>query len=295
SPVAAPQNPTIDNQERSLMSTSRTTVLVGSFLAMVVSLGLGADTRFSAANLTAEQVIEKNLAARGGLQAWRGVQTLSMSGKVEASGNGMPTHSVQWVKIEGGQLAKRPAEQVQLPFSLELKRGRKSRLELDFSGMTAVQVYDGTNGWKLRPFLSRHEVEAFTTDEMKAVALQSDLDGPLMDYAAKGTKVETDSTEKVEGSDAYRLKLTFKNGQTQHLWVDANTFLETKIEGTPRRLHGKYHPVEIYYRDYKTVSGLMIPYVMETKVQGVKQPEKIEIENVAVNPRVEDSRFAKLQ
>jgi hypothetical protein len=39
----------------------------------------------------------------------------------------------------------------------------------------------------------------------------------------------------------------------------------------------------------------MIPYVMETKVQGVKQTEKIEIENVAVNPRVEDSRFAKLQ
>jgi hypothetical protein len=79
------------------------------------------------------------------------------------------------------------------------------------------------------------------------------------------------------------------------LWVDAKTFLETKIEGTPRRLDGKYHPVEIYYRDYKTVSGLMIPYVMETKVQGVKQPEKIEIENIAVNPRVEDSRFAKLQ
>jgi outer membrane lipoprotein-sorting protein len=182
-----------------------------------------------------------------------------------------------------------------LPFRLELKRGRKSRLELDFRDKTAVQVYDGTNGWKLRPFLNRHEVETFTPDEMKAVALQSDLDGPLMDYAAKGTKVELEGTDKVEGNDTYRLKLTFKNGQTQHLWVDAKTFLETKIEGTPRRLDGKYHSVEIYYRDYRTVSGLTMPYVMETKVQGVKQTENIEIENVAVNPRVEDSRFAKLQ
>jgi outer membrane lipoprotein-sorting protein len=274
---------------------SLTSVFVGSFLALVAAVGLGADTRSSATNLTAEQVIEKNLAARGGLQAWRAVQTLSMSGKVDAGGNGTPTHSVQGVQSAGVQLPKRPAEQVQLPFRLELKRGRKSRLELDFSGKTAVQVYDGTNGWKLRPYLNRHEVEAFTADEMKAVALQSDLDGPLMDYAAKGTKVEMDGTEKVEGNDTYRLKLTLKNGQSQHLWVDAKTFLETKIEGTPRRLDGKYHPVEIYYRDYKTVSGLMIPYVMETKVQGVKQPEKIEIENVAVNPRVEDSRFAKLQ
>ncbi len=275
---------------------SRTTVLVGSFLALVVSLGMGADTPASTANLTAEQVIEKNVAARGGLQAWRAVQTLSMSGKVDAGGNKSPTLSVQGVRTGGVQLPKRPAEQVRLPFRLELKRGRKSRLELDFSAKTAVQVYDGTNGWKLRPFLNRHEVETFAPDEMKAVALQSDLDGPLMDYAAKGTKVELEGTDKVEGgNDTYRLKLTFKNGQTQHLWVDAKTFLETKIEGTPRRLDGKYHAVEIYYRDYRTVSGLMMPYVMETKVQGVKQTEKIEIENVAVNPRVEDSRFAKLQ
>jgi outer membrane lipoprotein-sorting protein len=39
----------------------------------------------------------------------------------------------------------------------------------------------------------------------------------------------------------------------------------------------------------------MMPYVVETKAQELKQTEKIEIESVAVNPRVEDSRFAKLQ
>ena len=73
------------------------------------------------------------------------------------------------------------------------------------------------------------------------------------------------------------------------------TFLEAKIDGTPRRLDGKYHAVEVYYRDYRAVNGLMMPYVMETNVEGVKQTEKIEVEKIAVNPRVEDSRFAKLQ
>ena len=102
-------------------------------------------------------------------------------------------------------------------------------------------------------------------------------------------------SNSVPWHDTYRLKLTFKNGQTQHIWVDAKTFLETKIEGTPRRLDGKYHTVEIYYRDYRSANGLMIPYVLETKVQGVRQTEKIVIEKVEVNPRVEDSRFAKLQ
>jgi outer membrane lipoprotein-sorting protein len=274
---------------------SRTTVLVGGFLALIASFSLSAETSSSAANLTAAQIIEKNAAARGGLQAWRAVQTLSMSGKMDAGGNETSTRPVPGVRTGGAQLPKRPAEQVRLPFRMELKRVRKSRLELDFDGKTAVQVYDGTNGWKLRPFLNRHEVETFTPDELKAAALQSDLDGYLIDHPAKGTKIELEGTDKVEGKDAYRLKLTFNDGRTLHLWVDAGTFLETKIEGTPRRLDGKYHPVEIYYRDYRTVSGLMMPYVMETKVQGIKQTEKIEIENVAVNPRVEDSRFAKLQ
>lgn len=274
---------------------SRTTVLVGTFLALVVSLAFGADAPSSAAALTAEQVIERNVAAKGGLEAWRAVHTLSMSGKMEAGGNESPTRPVRGVKLGGVELPKRPSEQAQLPFRLELKRARKSRLELDFNGQTAVQVYDGANGWKLRPFLNRHEVESFNPEEMKAVALQPDLDGPLMDYATKGTKVELEATEKVEGNNSYRLKLTFRNGQSQRVWVNAKTFLEAKIEGTPRRLDGKYHPVEIYYRDFKTVNGLMMPFITETKVEGVRQTEKIVIEKIDVNPRVEDSRFAKLQ
>lgn len=272
----------------------KTTMVVGSFLVMAVSMVLGADVQ-SPQGLTAEQVIEKNVAARGGSQAWRAVQSLSLSGKIDAGGNDSQSRPVLGVETGGAHLPKRPAQQTQLPFRLEMKRTRKLRLEIDFRGQTAIQVYDGTRGWKLRPFLNRHEVEPFTRDEMKAAALQSDLDGPLLDYAAKGTKAELEGTEKVEGNDNYRLKLTFKNGEAQHVWIDVNTFLETKIEGTPRRLDGAYHPVEIYYRNYRTVSGLKVPYLTETKVQGVNQTEKIEVEKVAVNARVEDSRFAKLQ
>src|SRR5262249_40867883 len=152
----------------------------------------------------------------------------------------------------------------------------------------AIQVFDGKSGWKLRPYLNRHQVEPFTQDEIKAVALQSDVDGPLVDYVAKGTKIELEGSEKVDGKDAYRLKLIFKGGESQRVWVDADTFLETKIEGTPRRLDGKMHSVEIYYRDYRTVKGLKVPYLTETRVSGVKQTEKIEVEQVTVNAPVED-------
>jgi len=275
---------------------SRTTAIAANFLVLVFSASMAAEAPPSVAKLTAEQVVAKNVAARGGLQSWQAVQTLSMSGKMDAGGNESSARlAVQGGKLGGVQLPKRPKEQAQLPFRMELKRTRKSRLEIDFRGKTAIQVYDGTKGWKLRPFLNRHEVEPFTADELKAAGMQSDLDGPLVDYAGKGTTVALEGTDKVDGNDAYRLKLTFKNGSVQHLWIDAKTFLEAKIEGTPRRLDGKFHPVEVYYRDFRPVSGVTIPFVMETKVQGIKQTEKILVEKATVNPAVEDSRFAKLQ
>ena len=279
-----------------LRRTLRKTELACAFLALAVSLASGADTKTAAtAHLSAAAIVEKNVAARGGLDAWRAVQTLSMTGKMDAGGNNRPALAMPVPGAKKGAVMPppRPEAQVQLPFTMELKRPRKARLEIEFNHQKAVQVFDGTNGWKLRPFLNRHEVEPFTADEMKATAMQADLDGPLVDYAAKGTRVEFAGTEKVQGKDAYKLTLTLKSGQVQHVWVDTKTFLEAKIEGTPRRLDGKMHNVATYPSDYRSVSGLMMPHLLETAADGVKQSEKIEIQGVVVNPKLDDAAFAK--
>jgi hypothetical protein len=219
---------------------------------------------------------------------------MSMTGTMEAGGNSQPTFRTPGIK-RSELPDQRLKEQAQLPFVMELKRPRKTRIEIKFKGDTAVQVYDGANGWKLRPFLNRHQVEPFTTEELKAASLQADLDGYLVDYAAKGTKIELAGIEKVENRDAYKLELTLNSGQLQHVWVDAETFLEVKVEGTPRRLDGKYHSVSIYPRDYRTVNGLRLPFLLETVVDGVKQTEKIRIDTASVDPKLDDSLFAKLQ
>jgi hypothetical protein len=264
------------------------------------------DASSTRSGLSAAQIVDKNVAARGGLQAWRPVQTLSLQGKMGAGGNQRETlHMPISTQIESANtLPRRRADETQLPFLMEMKRPRKVRLEVQFSGQTAVQVYDGTNGWKLRPYLNRHEVESYTEEELQKASYQEDLDGPLVDYAAKGSSVELEGSEKVEGRDTYRLKVTEKSGHTFHVWIDAETFLETKIEGQPRRLDGTDHPVEIYFRDFRTVSGLKIPFAMETRVLPVRinalnmrdtpvPPEQIVIEKVVVNPKLEDQLFSK--
>jgi hypothetical protein len=274
-------------------------------LALSISLFAAGDTP-TGANLSAAAIVDKNVAARGGLQAWRAVQTMSLEGKLGAGGNRRSTLSVPppGPMPTAKEIPQRPVEEALLPFVMDLKRPRKMRLELAFKGETALQVFDGANGWKLRPFLNRRVVEPYTAEEMKSASMQADLDGPLVDYAAKGTKIELDGTEKVEGRDTYRIKLTMNNGQSIHVWIDAQSFLEAKIEGQPRRMDGEYRPVEVYYHDYRPVNGLLIPYVLETRVLpmppkalGIRStpvpPEKIVIEKVAVNPKLDESLFSK--
>jgi len=236
------------------------------------SAALAADNA-PASNLTAAQLAEKNVAARGGLAAWRAVSTLTMSGQLDAGGK----------------------SDVQLPFVMKLKRQHKSRLEIRFQDQTAVQVYDGAQGWKVRPFLGRDDAEPYTPAEAKAATSWEELDGPLVDYASKGTKVELLRTEVVEGRDTYRLRLTMKNGDQRDLWIDAKTFLEVKLDGEPRKLDGKMHKVAIFYRDYKSESGLTTPRVLETVVEGVKRTRKMNITRIVVNEPMQDALFQKPQ
>ena len=224
-----------------------------------------------AARPSAEQIVARNAEARGGLEAWRAVQTLRMSGEMDAGGTA----------------------DAKLPFALSLKRPNKSRLTITFAGKDATQVYDGSQGWKVRPFLSRDDVEPFTPAEARSAASAAELDGPLVDYAKKGTRVALAGTEKVEGKAAYKLKLKLKSGEERFVWVDAKTFLEAKISGEPRKLDGRRHDVAIYYRDYRKVNGLKVPYLLETVVQGVKGSHKMTIKTVTVNPALEDALFAK--
>lgn len=255
------------------------------------------------AKLSAEQIVEKYIGARGGVQAWKAVQTLQLSGKVDAGKPDAVTRSQQVSRTNRRLAAKEPAQaaaapqasdqQVQLPFTLDVKRPHKTRLEIEFAGKTAVQVYDGVNGWKLRPFLNRTDAEPFTKEEARTEAANDAMEGPLFDYAAKGTRVALDKVEVVEGSPAYKLKLTMKDGTTRSVWIDARTFLDVKVQGAPRRMDGKMHDVFVFQRDFRSVRGVLIPHVVEAAVDGYPDRHKMVVEKVAVNPHLDDALFAK--
>ena len=242
-------------------------------LISVAALATESSDKATEKKMTAAQIISKNVAARGGLKAWRAVNTLAMSGRVEAGG----------------------ANNDALPFTMKMKRPNMSRLEITFEGKTALQVYNGEQGWKVRPFLGRDEVESFTPAQAKAASEWQELDGPLIDYSSKGTKVKLQGTENVEGHRTYKLLLTLKSGDQRHVWIDASSYLERKIDGEPRMLDGKLHNVAILYNDYKTEKGLTLPHVIETVVEGSKQPHSMFIDHVTINQAMGSATFSKPQ
>jgi hypothetical protein len=293
------------------MMSSQGRVFLGLIASVCVPAALwAADGKAAPPSLTAQQIVEKHVAARGGLQAWRAVQTMSWSGKMEAGVGDSVTRSKNWVaqswsrksgtiraatleQAAKGTAPKPEAKQVQLPFVMDLKRPGRSRVELEFAGKTAIQVFDGKNGWMMRPYLNRNDWEPFSAEQTESQVGKWDVDGPLFDYAAKGTKVAVEGVDKVDGQDSYRLKLTLKDGKVQHMWIDAHTFLDVKVEGAPRRMDGRTHTVYVYQRDFRPVKGVLVPFALETVVDGYPDTHRMIIEKVGLNPKLDDALFTK--
>jgi hypothetical protein len=250
-----------------------------------------------------DEILRRNADARGGMAAWQKVKALSFSGQLDA-GRKRPEVSNEYGNPNASLKDKRKsritrereladAPMVQLPYTLELARGRKSRMEVVFQDKTAVQVYDGSNGWKLRPWLAPdRQLQAYSAEELKLASDQSDLDGWLLDAKAKGNKVEQEGVDAVDGKAAYKLKVTLPTGDVRHVWVDAESFLDVQVESA-RRFDGKLKPMYTAQKDFRTVDGIKLPFLMETRIEGGRDADRIVVEKVAVNPSLAANRFAK--
>jgi hypothetical protein len=184
-------------------------------------------------------------------------------------------------------------KQVELPFVLDLARPNKSRVEVKFAGKTSIQVFDGTSGWMVRPYLNRTDSEPFTAQEAKDQAGKWDIDGALMDYAAQGSRIALEGADTVDGHEAYRIRLTTADGRVQHFWIDAGSFLDVKVEGTPRRMDGRMRTVWVYQSDFRSVGGIRLPFELVTAVDGYRDTHRMMIDKIVVNPSLTPTLFEK--
>ena len=213
---------------------------------------------------TADELVAKNLQARGGVDKIKAVNTVKMSGKA-------------YVGISAG------VAQTQ-------KRANMIRQDFTIQGMTEIQAYDGSVGWQISPFEGRKDAQLLGEDDMRELVESADIDGPLVDYQAKGNKVEYLGHDEVDGDDAYKLKITLKNGDILYYYLDPDTYLEIKTE-KQQFIRGSVKETQQLLGSYKQVDGVYYPYAIEAGQKGSDRLARITFDTIEVNKPVEDSYF----
>ena len=215
---------------------------------------------------TVEELVAKNLQARGGVEKIKAVNTLKMTGKAYVG--------------------------INADFSQENKRPNMIRQGFTVQGMTETQSYDGSVGWKISPFEGRKDAELLGEDDLRDLVDNADIDGPLVDYQAKGNKVEYIGHDVVDGDDAYKLKLTLKNGDVMYYFLDPDTYLEIR-RVTQEFIRGSVRETDELLGSYKQVAGVYYPYSVELSTKGGGGPDhaRITFESIEVNLPIEDSYF----
>ena len=221
---------------------------------------------FAAGAQTVDEVIAKNILAHGGAEKLKSVHSLRTSAKFS----------------QGSFRAD---------LRQENKRADKVREEFIIQGLAQVQAYDGKTGWQISPFGGRKDPELLSQDDLKSLAVDADIDGPLMDYKEKGHKAELVGHDSVEGTDCYKIKLSMKNGDVRYYYLDADSYLELKLE-IQTTIRGALQESELYYGDYEQVNGIYYPFAVEQAQKGSASRAQISVQKIEQNISLEDAHFA---
>lgn len=230
---------------------------------------LACTTGLAAQDASLEEVLQGHYETIGGLEAWQNVETMTATGTLVLAGGQMEADLIMY--------AKRP---------------RMQRLEFTLQGMTGIQAFDGEVAWMLMPFMGQTEPEIMPEDQARSMREESDIDGPLIGYEEEGIQLELMGTEEVDGTPAYKVKVTMPNGQERFYYLETEYYLPIKVTGE-REQAGQTIRFETIMGDYKEAGGLVMAYSIENRVEGMPQAgQTIILEDVEVNGEIPDSVFA---
>jgi len=215
---------------------------------------------------SAEEILRKHVEARGGLDKLKALQSLKLTGKMTMGGG-----------------------QMEAPVTIQVKRPGRMRMEMSVQGMSFVQAYDGSTAWGINSFQGVTEPQVSDEEATKTAREQADIEGPLVNYNDKGHLVELIGKEDVEGSSAYKIKVTRKNGWVDYHFLDEQSFLAVKTT-TRRKQLGQELDAESFLSNYKPVQGILMPHLINQKVAG-RGTMQMTMEKIEVNLPIDDAIF----
>ena len=217
---------------------------------------------------TADELVTKYIKAIGGSDKISAIKTLRRTGKY----------------IGGGGF--------EAPIVEEYKRPNMVRQDFTIQGLTGVTAYDGVVGWKIQPWDGKKDAESLEEEEMKSIVEDSDFDGPLVNYKQKGNKIEYLGLDPVDGTDAYKIRVTLPSGDSRVYYMDMDYYVPIKID-IKRTVRGAEREYELTLGEYKAVAGWYQPFSVETNVKGNPNKSKVAYDKIEANVPIDSKRFAK--
>ena len=215
---------------------------------------------------TAAELVARNLQARGGVEKIKALRTLRSTGKVQQ-----------------GSVVAQVQNDAMAP--------NKLRQNFTLQGMTEVQAYDGSTGWKIDPFEGRRDPELLGAEELRDMVEDANFAGPLVDYEAQGNRIEYLGKDTLDGDEVHRLKVTLKNGDLYYYYLDPETFLEVRMERV-QYINGAVHEAVIECGSYKLVAGVYMPFTYEVgSKQHPQDWSKITYEKIEPNVPMDAAEF----
>ncbi len=213
-----------------------------------------------------DQLIARNIQARGGMQKIRAIQSLRSSGHILIG---------------------------PMTLALTIENPRDAfRSDTSINGTTKTEVFDGSRGWVLDPFTKGADAKAepMSVDQLKQIELQMDFDGPLVDYRKKGSRISLLGIRTFKGVEAYALKIALKNGDMLTMLIDTKHYMEIGDINNAVSL-GKTVEVETTLGDYRAVNGVLFPFDIAIKPTGQPAGLRIKLDDVRTNTVIDRARF----
>lgn len=202
------------------MRRNLTAVIFVALAAQAAQLGA------ASASPGVENVIARHLAAQGGVERLKALKSVTTTATESFDGKTTTYASTR-------------------------ARPNLMRTEITEGDTVAVKAFDGKVGW----FAKGGALEMIPEEKLAGMRAKAEFDDPLLDPAARGVKVELIGDEKVDGSNAFVLKLTFSNGDTQKRYIDTKSYLEVRRVAT-WTYEGKTMEKSLAFHDFKTVNGI---------------------------------------
>jgi hypothetical protein len=243
-------------------------------LALLVALTacgptpMASDAAPQPSDLTADQLVARYIAARGGEQNLRRVQSVKMTGT--------------W-----GRTAKSST-----PITLLITPGHYLRQIGQGARLHSIKAVNGPATWELSPGAGIARPEAMTAEEVSRFRNLADPQGPLVDAQAKGNKVEVVGKLSWQKSQIYKLKVTFPDERVNYFYLDARSFLPVRVVSTlylPQV--GKEVPVEHIYEDYRDVGGVKWPFTEKANAPEGRVTQVTSWKSIEVNTPVNEAAF----